>query len=467
LSSGILLARIDDAPKRAIRADYADAWRDYGDRVSAEYSFNFVPSRSYFAVLNGPDETPFVNYSIEIDAQNFSMETDEANTRFYTALDISVEARNKEGVVVLARDREDYLELEPGQFQDARASPFSYQADFPLLPGQYKVSVILRNRVLKQYTVAESDITVEPLWSGKPTLSDLILGYAVDELLGTSARENEFWTFQVGSARVHPAAGGVFSLGETVHVFLQVQGAPPDSQVHIALLNGEEVLQERTTTLSKYLGGPVIERFPLRGMVGGRYVFRVRLLDPLGAVAAERTAGCQISPRAAIPRPWVTRVSFNAATPGLLALARGDQFLAEKRLPQATAEFEKALAAGGAELPVARWRLALILIQTGNAARALELLTPIEQQFPNQVEVVAGLGYAYSLRNDCAKALGYLERAITLRPPDTILLNVLANCYERTGDNLKATETYQRSLALNPEQPRVKEHLASIQGNDP
>ena len=276
------MARIYESPKRAVRPDYADAWLNYRDRVSAEYSFNYVPSRSYFAVLNGPDETPFVSYAIELDLQNFSMETDEDQTKFYTTLDVSVEARNKDGVVVFAKDRQDYVELNPGQFQNARASPFSYQSNFPLLPGEYDVSIILRNRVLKQYTVAETKLTVPVPSADKLVLSDVILGYAVDELRRTGAAPDEIRTFQLGNSRVQPAADRIFSLGETIHVFLQVEGASKDSQLHFALINGDEVVQEKTMALSTYLGGPVIERFPLRGMVGGRYTVRVRLLGCIG-----------------------------------------------------------------------------------------------------------------------------------------------------------------------------------------
>ena len=466
LSSDIVMARIYESPKRAVRADYADAWLEYRDRVSAEYSFNYVSNRSYFAVLNGPDETPFVSYAIELDPENFSMETDEDQTKFYTTLDVSVEARNKDEVVVFAKDRQDYVELNPGQFQNARASPFSYQSNFPLLPGEYDVSIILRNRVLKQYTVAETKLTVPVPSADKLVLSDVILGYAVDELRRTGAAPDEIRTFQLGNSRVQPAADRIFSLGETIHVFLQVEGASKDSQLHFALINGDEVVQEKTMALSTYLGGPVIERFPLRGMVGGRYTVRVRLSDASGSVLAEREARCQVSPRENIIRPWVRRVSFNTTTPGLLSLARGEQFVAERRFQEAKIEFEKSIAAGGPKLPEARMRLAWILIQTGDSARGLELLAPMEEEFPNQYEVVAGLGLGYGLEGDCSKSVQYIERAMMLRAPDTAVLNVAGECYLRMGDKEKAAQAFERSLALNPDQPKVKEVLTSIQRND-
>jgi Flp pilus assembly protein TadD len=87
----------------------------------------------------------------------------------------------------------------------------------------------------------------------------------------------------------------------------------------------------------------------------------------------------------------------------------------------------------------------------------------LEPSFPNQFEVVVGLGFAYSLQGDCPKAVEYLEKAMTLRPPDTTLLNVLGGCHESLGDVQKASEVLERSLALNPEQEEVKARLAALQ----
>ena len=102
-------------------------------------------------------------------------------------------------------------------------------------------------------------------------------------------------------------------------------------------------------------------------------------------------------------------------------------------------------------------------IDEEGAARALELLASLEPDFPNQFEVVAGLGFAHSLQGDCSLGVGYLEKAMTLRPPDTALLNVLGGCYQGLGDVQKASGAFERSLSLNPDQQQVKDRLAALQ----
>ncbi|MFQ5790883.1 MAG: GWxTD domain-containing protein [Acidobacteriota bacterium] len=466
LGTDIMMARIEDSPKRAIRTDYADAWLRYGERVSAEYSFNYVPSRSVFAVLVGPEATPFVHYSIELDPQNFSMETDEDQTKFYTTLDVSVEVRDQEGNLVVANEREAYLELTPSQVHQIQAAPFAFQDEFPLVPGDYQISVIWRNRVLTQYTVAEKDITIEPVSSGNPFLSDVILGYR-NQLVGGDVKESEMRAFQIGNLRIHPATDGIFPLGETVHLFSQVLGAGPEYELRFTLRNGEEAVMERSTKVGDYHRGPVIEQFPLTRMVGGRYLLEVQLVDPSGTVAAEKSAPLQVSPRTGINRPgFVYRRGFNAQVPGLLALARGEQLWAMKRFDEARQELEKAAAANNPQLPMALWKLAGALIASGEVDRALELLTPLEAEYPQQYEVVGGLGFAFYLKKDFPKAAAYLERARSLRPPDTSLLNALGDSYDRLGDLEKAREAFERSLGLKSDQSEVKERLASMASKD-
>ena len=66
LGSQVAMARIEASPRYAVRTDYLDTWERYGSRVSSEYSFNFVPSEDSFAVLVGPDRTPYLHFSIEL-----------------------------------------------------------------------------------------------------------------------------------------------------------------------------------------------------------------------------------------------------------------------------------------------------------------------------------------------------------------------------------------------------------------
>ena len=465
LGHDLMISRVEESPKRAVRADYADAYLRYGERVSADYSFNFVPSRSLFTVLEGPHGTPFVHYTLEIDAENFNLATDEDQIKYYTTLDISLEVRDLEGNLVLAKDRAVYLEVTPSQLLQIRLSPFAYQEDFPLVPGDYSVSVTLRNRVGKRYTVAEHDLHVESTSKEGPALSDVILGFRIELVEGGA--KGEMRAFQIGNLRIHPAPEGVFTIGETVHLFSQLHNAGPGYRLRFAIRSSEQVFQERTTEIEDYQGGPVIEQFLLTDMVGGDYELQTQLMDASGSVVAEKSARLQVSPRTSILRPgFIHQITFNVSEPGLLSFARGEQLLNLKRFEEASKELEEAVAANNPQLPMVRWKLAALYIASEQPDRAMELLLPMEEDFSGEYEVVGGLGLSFYLKGDFPKATEYMERAIELRPPDTLLLNALGYCHLQLGNAEKAKDAFERSLELDPEQNIVKELLVSVDKNE-
>ena len=49
-----------------------------------------------------------------------------------------------------------------------------------------------------------------------------------------------------------------------------------------------------------------------------------------------------------------------------------------------------------------------------------------------------------------------------MRPPPPLLLNALADSYERLGNIDKAREIYERSLLVNSDQAEVRERLATL-----
>lgn len=475
LATDLLLARVADSPRRAIRTDYADAWLRYRDRVSTEYSFNFVESRGLFGVTGGPLDTPFVHFSVEIDPQNFTLETDEDQTRFYTTLDISVDAVNEEGVSVLTLDRPAFLELTRSQVDQVRASPFAYQDSVPLLPGVYEVSVIVRNRAAQQFTVIETTVDTarlvpDPSGDTAPAsrLADVIPGFDSTEF-AEAATPDLVRTFQIGSARLQPAANGVFALGDTLHAFTQVLDPQAGQVVRFQLRNddygepGNEVLYEVETPAPLEGGGAVLEQMPLEVGVGGSYWLAAQLEDGSGTTLDRRERRIQVSPRAGIPRSgFVYRRGFNAGVPGLLSLVRGDQFLALLQFEEALAEYEAAVAAENPQLPAARWKLAHGYLQMGRPQDAKTLLEPMEEAFPDSPEVATGLGFVRFFEGRLDESIAQLERANGLRAPTPAVLNVLGDAYARTGRLDDARRTFERSLELNADQPALKERLAAL-----
>ncbi len=461
LGTELMLSRIEESGKRAVRTDYLDGWLRYGKRVSADYSFNFVPSRSAFAVLLGPEGSQFLQYAVEIDFENFPVETDEARTKYYTTVDVSLEIRDRTGALVLADDKESYVELSRSQVETGSGSSFSYQDGLPLVPGEFHVSVILRNRLLRQFTVAERDVRVGPAGAGEPFLSDIVLGFQVEEGPAGGLK-----TFEAAGLRIHPATDGLFAIGDTAHVFFQVASTSPSNRIRVALLDGVTIIREHELAAAEYASRPADQRLDLSNLAGGRYEVRVQLGGPPGSgerVLAEKSAPLTLSPRTAVPRPaFFVRRSFDAEEPGMLAMTLGDQLWSLGRFEASRQKLEEAVAADNPKLPMADWKLAGAYVRSREPDRALELLLPLEQEFGSQYEVALGLGLAFYLKGELGRAVRFLERAAGIRPASTSLLNALGDVYVRLERPDDARRVLERSLALDPEQDKVRKQIASL-----
>ena len=462
LGTDILLDRIWEAPRRRIRTDYLDAARRYGDRVSADYSFNFVPNRNVFRMLLAPDASALVHYSIELDPQDMALQRDEETSRFYTIMDLSVEARDRTGSLVHTEDRELIVDLSAPQMEAVQASPFAFQGSFPLVPGDFEVSVILRNRVMTRFTVAEAAMFVPEPGTGVPVMSDPVLAFEVEV-----AENGPQTAFASGHHRFRPAADHLFSLGETLTAAVQVARAPGGSTVRMTLRRGEEVLRERELPAADFGERGGYAGFDLTGLDTGAYRLQVELRDADGRVTADRDGELQLIPRTVPRASYVHGSGADVTTPGLLALTRGNQFLALGRVEAARTELERAVGAANPELPMARWRLASVYLRTEEADRVLELLKPIEAEHGSRYEVAAGLGFAHYFKQDFADAARYLEQAASLRAPGTVLLNALGEAHEQSGDLERASAAFERSLAVDPGQEAVRERLAAIKGRLP
>jgi GWxTD domain-containing protein len=454
----VTIANIEESPIRKVRTDYLDAYLRYRDQVSADYSFRFVPSRQCYAVFHGPQDIPFVHYSVELDPENFSLEQSEDGKKFYTTLDVSMEIRDTAGNLVATSENSPFIELTLSQMQAVSSHPVAYQDSFPLLPGDYSLSLVVKNRATKQFTAAEKDLRVEPVPAG-PALGGIIAGYKT-ELGQTEASQR---VFQLGSEIVYPAVDASFTPSDTLYVFAQVWKATPENLVRVSLRRDQENVLGRDIRLEGPGLGSILDEFPLVGLEAGNYQLQVELLDASSAVVAERTADMRISPRSEISRAgFVIRHSFNSDVPGLLALAKGQQYMALGRLAEAEESFSRAVAAENPDLVMAKWKLANVLLYSRRAEDALRLLVPIEKEHAQEPDLVDTLGLAYYMKGEYRQAVGYLERSVTLRPPQSPLLNALADSYQSLGEIGKAKEVFERSLAMNPEQQAVKERLAAL-----
>ncbi len=453
------LADIEEYPMKKVNTDYLQGYLRYGDRVSADYSFNYVDSRSVFKLLMGPGGTPFVHYSIELDPQNLTLEANDDETLFYTTLQVSLELRNKQGQLLAITDNVRSLQLTKSQLAQVGSLPFAYRDSFPVLPGEYDVSITLRNRATKQFTVADTELSV-PEPSDETQILDMILAAKLEKDFSAADEYKSFW---LGGVAIEPVTDPVYALRSTAYVATPVLNGVAEQRMRFSVLSGDERLTEEEVPVALSGTSLVTAEVPLLGLEPGDYVLRGEILDGDGNVMASRDTRLAVSPRSAIPRAGVVLpYSFPANVPGLIDMTLGEQLMARGHIDEAEARLRAAVATENPQLPMAKWKLASVILFKRQADEALAILQPLEADYAVEVEVMEGIGFAHYIKKDYAKALPYLEKAKGLRPADTSLLNALGDCYQNLQQPAKARESFELSLDLDPGQEGVKSRLASL-----
>jgi len=464
VSTEVLIAEIYRSPIRAVDASYVDAIERNRGLVETEYLFNYIPSHISVDLLPGPpglEEASFVHWGIEIEPQDLTLVFDEDKKIYYTSLEIQGEVVTaNSSLPVLSFAREEFLELSPSQLAGVQARPFAYRSMFPLLPGEFRFRVVLKNRARNQYTILESPLSVPERGPGEVSIGVPVLLYGSEP-----AEASQYRPYHFGSERLDPNTKRVYAIGQSLLALVPVTGAGREDRITLALFDRDtsKPLGEKTGVAIGERGGePILASIPLAGLGGGRYRLDVALEDPDGGVLGTASADFDVSPRSTIERPWSLRYqSLDPTIPGVVETALAEQYLRLEDRPRARALYERALRKNG-ELAAPRLILGRYLLDEKNASKAVEMLAPLAESRPEDAEVRRTLGDAYYQSGSPALAIPHFEKALSLSGPDVALLNALGACHAAAGDPARAIEYLEQSLQRSPDQASVRELLERL-----
>jgi tetratricopeptide (TPR) repeat protein len=108
--------------------------------------------------------------------------------------------------------------------------------------------------------------------------------------------------------------------------------------------------------------------------------------------------------------------------------------------------------------------LAVLLVDTKRQDAAVRLLEGWSQRSPTSAEPKIELARLHQDLGDRATAARKLEEAVSIEPYNARALTALGHLRESSGDIAQALANYQRSLAVNQQQPQVAARVAALQG---
>lgn len=455
LASDILLQNIQAIPEKAVKNMYAQKFLMYKDIVEVEYTANYIDSDYIVRVLKDDSGHSFVHYSIELN--RFSVQSFE--DKYTTNLKINGQISNLEGRTIYQYEGSLPIELNETQLKSITYQPFDLYDMFPLIPGIYKFSVLLKNEASQEFTSLEKDIII-PEEESSPRLSELLLGYKTESSTSLNLKP-----FQLGKQQVQSQPKNIFLLRDKIFLVFQILGVDPElkakANLKYEIFKEEESVLSFSKKVNVYSNElNISEEFALEEFSPGFYWLKVSLLDDEQTLHSEREY-FEITPVSSFPRPWVFSKTLKPSSHPSHSFVLGRQYFNQGKNNKALFHLERAFHSqpNSQEYAVV---LARLFLRIEEYEKAKTILLPFQGSSKVRYEVYFFLGQAHQALGEFDHAISVFNSAITHYGINTNILNSIGDCYHRLGNINEALAAWDKSLELNSNQPEIKNKINSI-----
>jgi GWxTD domain-containing protein len=459
-SSDIMMQKVADVPWARLEDQYARKFLQYKDQVEVEYSTNYIPSEWQVCVQEEGSGIALVHYAIQL--KNLSLDT--YGNKFFTALKVSGSVTTPEGRSVYQFDKTVSLNLDEAQLQEIRVQPFTYRDLFPLIPGRYQLTVLVKNEVSKEFTSMERTIDV-PEAAAAARISSLLLGYRT---ASATADGGPLKPFRFGPFQLYSQPGNLFARKDALAAAFQVLGLSEEQRagaaIHWTFLREGRPFMDKVRPLGEYGAFPFcLETIPLAALDPAYYTLRIALQAD-GRELAAAAADFAVSPLETLPRPWFYSRSLPAAGDPLFMQVVGSQLFNAGKLKQAREWLERAAARAPASADIAQ-SLAQAYLAAGEPGRIVPLLAPFMADDKKATyDMFLLCGRAWLQTGDYGKALDNFSLAMSRFGTNTTLLNAIGSCYLKLQRPADALAAWEKSLQFDPGQAEIRKQADALKG---
>lgn len=302
MSSDILISQnIPRMGYESVKDAYAEKLLRYKDIVEVEYTANYIENDALVQITRDSAGRAFVHYLIE--PARLSLERSEGV--FRAAFDVNGIVSDARGRTIHQFDRRVPLELTADQLAKVQGRQVSFQDAFPINEGEYKLSLLWKNTVSKEFTSLEADLRIPP--AGTLTLSVPILA---NRVVRNPAFAGQIKPFTVGETQIIPSPRNDFTVSDTLTLFCELGGLSEElkatGSLAVTLSRNDQVVAAKSRSLAG-AADPfrVMEDFPLSALPPDYYQADVAVLDAAKTTVLSSRASFYISLKTALPRSWI------------------------------------------------------------------------------------------------------------------------------------------------------------------
>jgi len=455
-SEVLISAKIPSAPLKKVKDTYAEKLLKYKDIVEVEYTANYIDNDSYTSVIRDKSGIFFVHYLIE--PKKLSIEHYE--NKFYTDLKIDGKISDLKGNTIFQFERKIPIEFNEEQLNKIKAKLFSFQDVFPLIGGNYKFNLLLKNTISKEFTSLEKDITIPE--ASNLQMSSLTLANKINK---DSEYKGKNKAFLIENVQLVPSPRNDFSPMENLYLFFQLYGLDEDLKengyLEYSIFKDSTKVYSLIKNIKEYTDKTnFLEEFSLANLSAANYKIKVSLFNKNKDEILFEQSNFYISPVSFLPRPWVLSVPMSSSDDPLYSNILGNQFLNKKDIQRARPLLEKAYRKNQNSI-----KFALDFIRALFMAKEYQRVKQIALPFlkdQEKYEFLGILGQSCQALGEFGDAISYYKDYLSHYGTNLHVLNSIGECYYKLGNIEEALIAWEKSLEISPKQEKLKKIVESI-----
>jgi GWxTD domain-containing protein len=464
LLSATIIADIIESPRKDVNASYATHFLDYKGMVSSEYMTNYIQSESDLALIQDPlMGLNFLHFSIAPDT--ISIDYYEPKDQYFCNFRLDVSLRIKEDIIFqYAKDFPFYFSEE--NLNKIKSNGISIEDSFPVIEGNYHLTVLLQNSVGKEFTIFERQIEI-PEDSSVPRIAGPFLGYKFQ-----SFQSDVHIPFKVLDKKLVIDPKKTFSSSDDVSLLFILSNVDrslwEEGKVAI-LVNGLKKMNPSKKSFSLQLKNYPFKRilsmthsFSAKDLSPDYYDVTLSLIDTHGNTVDEKTSNFILSPLVAISHPISHAKSFRLSNNFVYFYMLARQYDRVKKYEKAEINYEKAYKMNP-DYKKGFIEYVYFLQKIKQFAESLELIEKIKEDEKHRFEYYLVKGKAYMGMKQYKVAIENMLEGNKIYNSDTRLLNSLGFCYYKSGKKEKALEILKASMRLNSTQKEIERLIKEIE----
>jgi len=455
-SSNMIISNVRSVAEKKFPDEYARTYLTYKDYVETEYSHNFFESSYMVKVFENFGQS-FIHWAVEPKKVNFGF----YDGRYYAAFSLILKIEDMQGNPVLEREEEISLWITPEQYKEHEQHLFSIQDVLPVIPGNYKMFFLLKNKTAKDFTSFQTEVSIPEKNSG-PSLSNLLLYHSLQDLGENQRQAFKAFSFE-GRQFLFNTENNFLPQGE-MGVYCQLHNLSPEDKstsaiflLEIFSLSASTPVMSQKKSLEEVLvsesGGIEVGPFSLSSFDPGYYHADVSILDASGhKILSERGNFILLSQPYPVV-PWVYSKQHRPFPEPTQLFILATQSFMTRKYEQAHSYLDQAIKIK--DEPATRLLLGKVLYALQRYQDSLTAVFPVYQSAGDR-EAAKLIAANYAALEDWSSALIYLEKLMA-QATEINVLNLAAECYLNLKQPEKALLLLRKSLELNPAQTHMKD----------